>query len=668
MRSGETAEIEAAFRAMNLGKLQVVEASKMFLGRLQDVIDPEEKRAVIGKAFVDLQDEILAGERFRGHDWMLGQGTIYPDTIESGGTQSAAVIKTHHNRVERIQELIDEGRVLEPLAEFYKDEVRELGRALGLAPRLLARHPFPGPGLAIRCICNGAAARPEPDAEIAAVAEQWGYRSFLLPLRSVGVQGDSRSYAKLTVLHDGPLDYAGLLPAATAITNAFRRTNRIVAALAPQRLAVEDWRIERASLNAKRVSLLQAADRMVTEFLYREGLYSKVWQCPVVLLPFACAGGETIALRPITSVDGMTAAVAQLPPEALLALARRMRAIDGIDAVVYDISHKPPSTIEWSSPRSFREEGEQPPDLLLAGLNAVLGDLECLRVLDRVGGGAVALASRLPPSIRDGEAAPGFQPGEPRARALGHLVENAGVPGQPFVKLRDVGVERAVFFLDYVVDRDDDVGAECLRLRETVGEIEKQRVLAQRRGIRDEVRHRDHVGRVLHQHAGIAVVGVVVVRTGRDHDVGVPLADLADDLNAHIQPGRELAVVVVEHFVVDAQPAARFLGLGPPARGENASAFGLMTRVAVGDGDELDLVAGRGVLGREAARLDVAVVGVRAECDDADFSNGWDCRSKCHGEDYRNLRETDWCETHANLLYSVKTRRRRTAIPAAAWR
>ena len=347
MRSGETAEIEAAFRAMNLGKLQVVEASKMFLGRLRDVIDPEEKRAVIGKAFVDLQDEILAGERFRGHDWMLGQGTIYPDTIESGGTQSAAVIKTHHNRVERIQELIDEGRVLEPLAEFYKDEVRELGRALGLAPRLLARHPFPGPGLAIRCICNGAAARPEPDAEIAAVAEQWGYRSFLLPLRSVGVQGDSRSYAKLTVLHDGPLDYAGLLPAATAITNAFRRTNRIVAALAPQRLAVEDWRIERASLNAKRVSLLQAADRMVTEFLYREGLYSKVWQCPVVLLPFACAGGETIALRPITSVDGMTAAVAQLPPEALLALARRMRAIDGIDAVVYDISHKPPSTIEW---------------------------------------------------------------------------------------------------------------------------------------------------------------------------------------------------------------------------------------------------------------------------------------------------------------------------------
>lgn len=347
MRSGETAEIEAAFHSMNLGRLQVVEASKMFFDRLQGVIDPEEKRAVIGKTFVDLQDEILAGERFRGHDWILGQGTIYPDTIESGGTQAAAVIKTHHNRVARIQELIDEGRVLEPLAEFYKDEVRELARALGLAPRLLERHPFPGPGLAIRCICRGAAERPEPDAEIAAVARRWGYRSFLLPLRSVGVQGDSRSYAKLTVLHDGPLDYDRLLPAATALTNAFRRTNRIVAALAPERLAVEDWQIAPAALNAKRVSLLQAADRAVTDFLYSEGLYRKVWQCPVVLLPLTCSGGETIALRPVTSVDGMTAAVAKLPREALLALARRIRAIDGIDAVVYDVSHKPPSTIEW---------------------------------------------------------------------------------------------------------------------------------------------------------------------------------------------------------------------------------------------------------------------------------------------------------------------------------
>ena len=134
---------------------------------------------------------------------MLGQGTIYPDTIESGGTSNAAVIKTHHNRVERITELIREGRVLEPLAEFYKDEVRMLGRALGLPKKLVERHPFPGPALAIRCLCAAKASRPHSDEEIDAVARAAGYRAFLLPVRSVGVQGDSRSYAELTVLHGG---------------------------------------------------------------------------------------------------------------------------------------------------------------------------------------------------------------------------------------------------------------------------------------------------------------------------------------------------------------------------------------------------------------------------------------------------------------------------------
>ena len=110
---------------------------------------------------------------------------------------------------------------------------------------------------------------------------------------------------------------------------------------------MKNCKIKRATLTKKRVALLRTADHMVTEFLQSEGLYSKIWQCPVVLLPLTQTGGETIALRPITSVDGMTAAVAKIPAEALLALARRLRAIDGVDAVLYDISHKPPSTIEW---------------------------------------------------------------------------------------------------------------------------------------------------------------------------------------------------------------------------------------------------------------------------------------------------------------------------------
>src|SRR6202012_1721341 len=117
-------------------------------------------------------------------NWILGQGTIYPDTIESGGTAKADLIKTHHNRVAGIQKLIDQGRIIEPLASFYKDEVRSVGRQLGIAPELLDRHPFPGPGLAIRCLCA------EEEHAVTRVPEGW-----LGPGHSVGVQGDSRSYA-----------------------------------------------------------------------------------------------------------------------------------------------------------------------------------------------------------------------------------------------------------------------------------------------------------------------------------------------------------------------------------------------------------------------------------------------------------------------------------------
>ena len=347
MRDRETDEIEGAFRKLDLGKLRVFQAADLFMGRLQGVVDPETKRAIIGQAFVDVQDQILRDDRYAGQDWMLGQGTIYPDTIESGGTHAADVIKTHHNRVERIQELLDEGRVLEPLSEFYKDEVREIGRVLDLPSRLIERHPFPGPGLAIRCICAAVAEAAVPERRISEIAERAGYSAFLLPLRSVGVQGDSRSYAQLTVLHGGDIEFSRLLPLSTAITNEFRQTNRVVACLAPCEIDPSQWGIRPATLTPERVGLLQRVDRTVTDYLRQEGLYDEVWQCPVVLLPWSRGDGETVALRPVVSVDGMTASVAQLPTQGLLALADRLLSLDGVDAVVYDVSHKPPSTIEW---------------------------------------------------------------------------------------------------------------------------------------------------------------------------------------------------------------------------------------------------------------------------------------------------------------------------------
>src|SRR5205085_3495513 len=175
--------------------VEIESAAQQFLSPLGRVCDPEEKRRVIGEQFVQVQERIIESHHVLDGHWVLGQGTIYPDTIESGGTVKAALIKTHHNRVAGIQRLIESGRVVEPLKSFYKDEVREVGRELGLAPELLDRHPFPGPGLAIRCLC---ADREEP---VRVTAD-----GLMLPVHSVGVQGDSRSYAPVLALDT--LDHA----------------------------------------------------------------------------------------------------------------------------------------------------------------------------------------------------------------------------------------------------------------------------------------------------------------------------------------------------------------------------------------------------------------------------------------------------------------------------
>ena len=182
-------------------------AEEQFLGALAGVTDPEQKRHIIGEEFVRVQERIIESRHLLDEHWILGQGTIYPDTIESGGTAKAAVIKTHHNRVAGIQKLIECGRIVEPLKSFYKDEVREVGRELGLPAELLDRHPFPGPGLAIRCLCS------EFDAPVRATAE-----GYIVPVNSVGVQGDSRTYAPVLAIDS--LDHAR----ATALINRLSRS------------------------------------------------------------------------------------------------------------------------------------------------------------------------------------------------------------------------------------------------------------------------------------------------------------------------------------------------------------------------------------------------------------------------------------------------------------
>jgi len=258
MRHDEGEQIQRRFERLRL-PLAFVDASSLFLDRLRGVTDPEQKRKIIGAAFID----VFEAEALKlGSFDFLAQGTLYPDVIESVSVRGpSATIKSHHN----VGGLPDRMRftLVEPLRELFKDEVRAVGRDLGIDKEFLVRQPFPGPGLAVRII---------------------------------------------------------------------------------------------GALTRERLALLQRADAVVAEEMRRTGWYERIWQSFAVLLPVQSVGvmGDartyefTIAIRAVESLDGMTADWARLPHDLLATISSRIvNEVKGINRVVYDISSKPPSTIEW---------------------------------------------------------------------------------------------------------------------------------------------------------------------------------------------------------------------------------------------------------------------------------------------------------------------------------
>jgi GMP synthase (glutamine-hydrolysing) len=332
IREGETAFVRENFAKLGARSFAVEDAQAQFLNALSGVTDPEQKRHIIGGQFVEVQQRILESEHYLDGRWILGQGTIYPDTIESGGSAKADLIKTHHNRVAGIQKLIEQGRIVEPLASFYKDEVRAIGRELGIGVDLLERHPFPGPGLAIRCLCSAKSGAPEETED-----------GWILPVRSVGVQGDARTYRPALALEAFPESEAD----AGRLINRIAGINRVVAAVWTA-LPIGQLREAPATLTADRLDRLRRADGIVRRISLDRGLDALIWQFPVVLIPLGTAQTpDSVVLRPIWSVDGMTANAYWMNPEVRDEIANALRETREFAGVFYDLTHKPPGTIEW---------------------------------------------------------------------------------------------------------------------------------------------------------------------------------------------------------------------------------------------------------------------------------------------------------------------------------
>lgn len=347
LREKESSRIKKEIEGLGFGEINVANYGEEFFSALEGITDPEEKRHIIGDKFIEAQRRELKKHCLDSKEWILGQGTIYPDTIESRGTRHSSKIKTHHNRVAAVQKLIEKGKVLEPIAELYKDEVRELGRQLSIPERLLNRHPFPGPGLAIRVLCSLGETEELSaiDKKISVAAKKFGFYSAVLPAKSVGVQGDHRTFAYPTVLQ-GKLDWQNLEEASTFLTNNFRETNRVLYSVFPEKIS--SIVAKKAFLSIDRVDKLRKADSIVNKIVEKNNLQKKIWQFPVVLLPIEINGkGETIVLRPVESREAMTARFFPLPKKTLKEISVELLKINEIGAVLLDCTHKPPATIEW---------------------------------------------------------------------------------------------------------------------------------------------------------------------------------------------------------------------------------------------------------------------------------------------------------------------------------
>ena len=331
------------------------------VGPLVEVVNPVHKRRIIGEAFVDIQDDIVAELRLGQEEVTLLQGTNAADRIESGHSKgkgkSTDQIKEHHNQVKRVRDL----NPVEPLDDLFKEEIRHLAVALGLPDEIAYRQPFPGPGLAVRILgltSDGFTKRDaddqtaQLDRAVDTLNSQFSAQltAQLLPVRSVGVGGDSRSHIQAVAL-EGDVDSANLTAISSSITNGFRSlANRVIYKISGPSLSTLQP-IETHPTRDTRATLRQA-DAIAMEVMRSYKVERQIEQFPVILLPIGSDSKRSIVLRPLFTRAHLTVQAlvpkVDLPQKFFDDIATRiLEEVGGVSHVFTDLTNKPPATTEW---------------------------------------------------------------------------------------------------------------------------------------------------------------------------------------------------------------------------------------------------------------------------------------------------------------------------------
>ena len=347
MRKKEVNSLKKILRKLNIN-LKIEDASSDFYDALKGIVDPEKKRKIIGSLFLQIKNRVMNKVIDDPENWILGQGTIYPDTIESGGTRHSQSIKTHHNRVDEILDLMKEGKLIEPIKELYKDEVRELGRVLGFNELVISRHPFPGPGLAVRMISSEKDDTFDSYSLLDQVINHYkNVNVTVIPIRSVGVQGDARTYKHCAVINDFTRKWDKYNLISTDITNNIKEINRVVVRPFFKKIP-KKFTYNKINLNKKHSDLLRSVDFRVNKILNQQKISKEIWQMPVALLPIGHKKNYfSIVLRPVESREAMTANFYPMKRKILKEIIKSILKVPNISFVYYDITNKPPGTIEW---------------------------------------------------------------------------------------------------------------------------------------------------------------------------------------------------------------------------------------------------------------------------------------------------------------------------------
>lgn len=347
---------------------------------LSQVIEPETKRNIIGNTFIAVVHKVTKELQLQKESLLLAQGTLRPDLIESGSahaSKKADAIKTHHNDTSVVRALRDAGKIIEPLKDYHKDEVRELGYRLGLPQALVARQPFPGPGLGIRVLCSDGTLPsginiPATQATLCKICTPQNellshhLQDFLsstpmevcvLPVKTVGVQGDGRTYACAASLSLGHIPSANqwphLMEMAKQIPKVAQNINRVVYTFGKDN-GKSPTSLTPTTLVPPVLDMLREADSAVNEILMKHSLIRKLSQVPVILIPLSMEndGKRSIVIRTILTNDFMTGVPALpgmecMPLAALEEIITAVSAMPFVSRVMYDLTGKPPGTTEW---------------------------------------------------------------------------------------------------------------------------------------------------------------------------------------------------------------------------------------------------------------------------------------------------------------------------------